>query len=76
MNRFTSATRGLLILVFTLLVACNLVFAQSEQGSLSGTVTDPTGAAIVNAKITVINQATSQTRTAASSGSGQYTVTA
>jgi hypothetical protein len=76
MNRFTSATRGLLILVFTLLVACNLVFAQSEQGSLSGTVTDPTGAAIIDAKVTVINQATNQTRLVATNPSGQYTVAA
>ncbi len=75
MKRFTSATRVWALLAFTLLLACNLAFAQSEMGSLSGVVTDPSGAAIVDAKVVVTNQATNQTRAVATNPSGQYTVT-
>jgi outer membrane receptor protein involved in Fe transport len=75
MKGFTSAMRVWAILAFTLLLACNLAFAQSEQGALSGTITDPSGAAITNAKITVTNTATNLARSVATSPSGQYTVT-
>jgi outer membrane receptor protein involved in Fe transport len=76
MKGFTSSMRVWAILAFTLLLACNFAFAQSEQGTLSGTITDPSGAAITNAKITVTNTATNQARSVATSPSGQYTVTA
>ncbi len=50
-------------------------FAQSETGSITGTVVDPTGAAVPNAKVTVTNAATTAARTTTSGSSGVYTVT-
>jgi hypothetical protein len=49
-------------------------FAQ-ETGQISGTVTDPTGAAIPNAVITIKNLGTNATRTVNTSGTGGYVVT-
>ena len=51
------------------------LFAQSETGSISGTVTDPAGAVVPNARVTVKNSATNGTRSTTTGGSGVYTVT-
>ena len=51
------------------------VFAQNVTSSISGTVTDATGAVLPNAKITIHNDATGQEQTATSDGRGAYTVT-
>ena len=51
------------------------MLAQSETGQISGTVTDPTGAVIANAKVTVKNLATGSARNGSSNESGVYTVT-
>lgn len=74
MRKLSHDMRVWALLAFTLLLACNLVFAQSELGSISGTVTDQTGAAIINAKIVVTNLATNQARTMVTSATGQYSV--
>ena len=37
------------------------MFGQSERGTISGTVTDATGAAVPQAKITIVNTATNTT---------------
>jgi hypothetical protein len=42
-------------------------------GSLSGTVTDPSGAAIVHASVTVLNTSTGVRQSAVADGSGTYT---
>lgn len=44
------------------------------QGAVSGTVTDPTGAAIPKAKVAVTNVATNVTTTRLATGTGYYTV--
>jgi hypothetical protein len=49
--------------------------AQSFYGSLRGLITDPAGAAISNAKVTLIDEATSVSRAAVTSGSGEYVFT-
>src|SRR5439155_13498624 len=49
-------------------------FAQVQNGQFSGTVTDPSGAAIANAKITATNSATNLSVTATSTDTGAYTV--
>jgi hypothetical protein len=49
-------------------------FGQAETGSISGTVTDATGAGIPTASITVTNQATSAVRTTETGNIGQFDI--
>lgn len=61
------------------------LFAQSDSTTINGTITDPTGAAIANAKVLARNQSTGAVREGSSSSagtfvipsvtSGQYTIT-
>jgi outer membrane receptor protein involved in Fe transport len=62
------------ISVLVVLAGMHLL-AQTETGQITGTVTDPTGAAIPNAKVTVISSGTGATRIVNSSGDGSYNVT-
>jgi hypothetical protein len=50
----------------------NSAYAQSANGSVVGTVTDPSGSAIVNATVTLTNNATQDKLTAQASQSGEY----
>ena len=47
--------------------------AQVQNGQFTGVVTDPSGAAISNAKVTVINPATNFTVTSTTNDAGLYT---
>lgn len=69
--------RGKLLWGITLcvLVFSSLAAAQSETGAVMGTVTDPTGAVVPEAKITVKNVATGALRVTTSSSAGVYNVT-
>jgi len=65
--------------MFTLLVTCVLaastvLLAQTtvSQGSIQGTITDPSGAVVGGAKITITHKATGQVITTASTSSGTY----
>ncbi|HYG11929.1 MAG TPA: TonB-dependent receptor, partial [Pyrinomonadaceae bacterium] len=49
-------------------------FAQTHRASIRGTVLDPAGAVIPGATISVINEATNETRTAVSAEDGEYAV--
>src|SRR5215831_19536307 len=49
------------------------VFAQLPTAILNGTVTDPQGAAVANAKVTIVNQGTGVTRDTSSGADGSYT---
>jgi hypothetical protein len=60
----------LTLLVFALAFG-GLAHAQSTA-SLNGTVTDPTGAAVPNAKVSVTNQATGVVSATATDGAGAY----
>ena len=60
--------------VFALLALTCSGFAQVQNGQLTGTVTDPSGAAIVNATVTVTNPATNFSTSTTSNSSGNYTV--
>ncbi len=58
-----------------LLAALVVVFAAqgfAQEATILGTVTDPTGAAVPNATITITNNETGVTRTLPSNGDGQY----
>jgi outer membrane receptor protein involved in Fe transport len=60
--------------VFALLTLTCSAFAQVENGQFTGAVTDPTGAAIAGAKITVSNMATGLSLTTTTNSSGLYTL--
>src|SRR5918993_4803761 len=50
------------------------VFAQSNTGSITGVVSDPNGAVVPNATVTVTNQGTNEKRTVQADGEGRYEV--
>ncbi len=51
-----------------------MCFAQSDRGSVSGTITDPTGAGVTGAKITVTNAAMGTQNSTVTTGAGEYTI--
>lgn len=57
------------------MLAPTAAFAQAVYGSISGTVTDPTGAAVAGAKVTVTNANKGTNDTTVTNGDGNYTVT-
>ena len=65
---------SLSLMFVTLCCASVLCFAQSDRGSVSGTVTDPSGAAITGAKVTVTNAAMGTQNSTVTTDVGQYTV--
>ena len=52
--------------------ATGTAFAQGTSGSVSGTVTDTTGAIIPNASVQILNSVSGYTRTATTDANGQY----
>src|SRR5271165_2549231 len=63
-----SLRRGLLLS----LLAVSALLGQTFTGSIIGTVTDTSGAAIAGATVTAVNDATGESRTAQSSQVGEY----
>src|SRR3954454_14853788 len=61
----------LLITAFALVAT-----AQSNKGTITGTITDPNGAVVKDAKVTVTNVATNEARDAMTSDDGTYTIPA
>src|SRR5216684_5760630 len=62
------------LVYFSLLVLVLGAAAQVQNGQFTGTVTDPSGAAIANAKVTVTNIGTNLSVTTTSNETGLYTV--
>jgi hypothetical protein len=61
--------------VYTILILCFAtlsIFAQSPTGTIVGTITDSTGAALPNANVTIRDISTGTTRTTVTSGAGAY----
>jgi hypothetical protein len=58
--------------VFAVLALTCSAFSQVQNGQFEGTVTDPTGAAIANAKVTVTNLGTNLTVSLTTNASGLY----
>ena len=58
-----------IFLIFTL-----AAFAQGDRGTITGTVTDPTGAVVPNASIQVTNSETSAVYQVATTSTGNYTL--
>ena len=72
----SNVRRALFALVALLLFACaSGSRAQQLTATLSGEVTDSTGAVIPNASVTVTQTTTNAVRTVMSDGSGNYAVT-
>jgi hypothetical protein len=74
---FTAGARAAALFIFAmvLLLSANISgFAQSQalNGQIEGTVTDPNGAIIPNASITIVNIETGTTRTITTDDSGVY----
>src|SRR5216684_2036634 len=59
--------------VFAVLALTFSAFAQVQNGQFTGTVLDPTGAAVANAKVTVTNQGTNLSVVITTNSSGNYT---
>jgi hypothetical protein len=66
--KFAKSILGLVVALFL----CVSVVRAQENAELSGTVTDPTGAVIPNAKVTITNIATGESRTVTSNGAGLF----
>ncbi len=66
-------SRGVLLIVVLLAFAFQ-VFAQSDSASVSGSVTDPSGLAVPNAKVVLKNESNGLTREAATNESGRYSI--
>ena len=56
------------------LIFCSAAFGSGPTGTVTGTVSDPSGAVVRKAHITVINQATNATRDAETNDDGDFTV--
>jgi hypothetical protein len=71
-------TKSPLLVVLALLAlvlpSYSPLLAQSDSSSLSGAVSDPSGAVIPNAKITIRNNATGAERVITTNGGGNFTV--
>ena len=65
---------NLSLMFMVLWCASVLCFAQSDRGSVSGIVTDPTGSIIRGAKITVTNTAMGTQSSTVTTGAGDYTI--
>jgi len=55
-----------------LCLGLSALYAQSERGNITGIVTDPTGAAVAGAQLTLTHRDTNGTTKATSSGTGEY----
>jgi outer membrane receptor protein involved in Fe transport len=62
------------LVVFAVLALTFSAFAQVDNGQFTGTVLDPTGAAIANGKVVVINSATDLHLSATTNSGGNYTI--
>ena len=59
-------------LLALLCLGLSALYAQSERGNITGIVTDPTGATVAGAQLTLIHRNTNTTTRAVSTGSGEY----
>src|SRR5580692_4160617 len=63
---------SLALLVIALMMAPSLMAQSLVSGDLTGTVTDPSGAVVSGASVSLKSDATGQTRNATTNGSGAY----
>lgn len=58
-----------------LVLSVSLLYGQATEGTILGSLTDPTGATIPNAPVRVTNTLTGVARSTTTNGAGEYTVT-
>lgn len=66
--------RMLITLFGTILVPAPACWAQTEQGAITGTVVDPSGASVPKAKVSATNQATGVVATSETTSDGYYKI--
>jgi hypothetical protein len=74
-NRFRRTIYVSLTCLFLLLVQTQIGFGQVDQGSVSGTVQDASGAVVPNAKVTLLNKDQGLSLETTTKGSGEYIFT-
>ena len=60
--------------VIALLLLCTGLFAQDFRATLTGTVTDPSGAAVPSATVKTVHTGTNATKEAKTTGDGVFTI--
>ncbi len=68
------STMLFVLLMFVLITFAHEGFSQTETGQITGTVFDPTGAVIPNAKVTVKSVSTGLERQTTTTSAGTYAV--
>src|SRR4051794_17421811 len=68
-SRRASQIVGLFLTIF---LTCSALFAQGAAGSIAGTITDPSGAAIPAARVTITDVARGAARTLTTDAAGAY----
>src|SRR5215831_6716394 len=71
----TRSTMLIALVILAIVSFVNIGYSQTETGQIAGTVSDPTGAILPNAKITVKSTTTGLERETSSTSSGTYAVT-
>jgi hypothetical protein len=78
MSRFVSISKCVLAYVAVVLViffaTSGRIWAQAQNATITGTATDPSGAAIVGAKVQATNDATNASRATVSDAQGRYSI--
>jgi len=75
MGRRILSKGAILSLILLLMLSAASAFGQAVFGSIFGTVTDPSGASVANAKVTVTNERKGTTDEVTTNDSGNYSVT-
>jgi hypothetical protein len=81
MNQSTSlfkvlmAARKCAVAALLMLAATSVLLSQSYYGGIRGTVTDQQGASVANAKVTLTNEGTNETRSIVTGSGGGYDFT-
>lgn len=65
--------RSCFSVLFLVFVVASIAFGQAGRGSISGTVTDPGGAIVPGAQVTLLNKATGSSQHTVTSDAGFYT---
>ena len=60
------------VFLMIVLVSASLLLAQTYEGGIEGTITDPSGAVVAQASMTITNTATNVSRKVITNGTGEY----